>query len=148
MRCEDFPLLSMAYLDGEMSPEDRLEFEKHLEECGVCRTELEKLRRVKEVTARMRLADLEERDWEAYWTGVYNRLERGAGWIFFSAGAIVVLAFAACSLLRDFFFSPEEPLLLRCGVGFLVLGLLILLVSVGRQRLHAWKRDPYRRVKT
>ena len=141
-------MLSMAYLDEEISPEDRLEFEKHLEECADCRRELEKLRRVKEVTARMKLADLEERDWEAYWGGVYNRLERGAGWIFFSIGAIVVLAFAAYSALRGFFFDPAEPLLLRLGAGSLVLGLVILIVSVGRQRLHAWRRDPYRRVKT
>ena len=148
MRCEDFPMLSMAYLDEEMPPEERLEFEKHLESCADCRRELEKLRRVKEVTTRMKLADLEERDWEAYWGGVYNRLERGAGWIFFSAGAIVVLAFAAYYALRDFFLDPSAPLLFRLGVASLLLGLLILIVSVGRQRLHAWRRDPYRGVKS
>lgn len=147
MGCDDFLLLSMAWLDDEMDREERAEFERHLAVCRECRTELEQLRRVKEVTTRMKMVDLEDREWDAYWGGVYNRLERNTGWVFLSIGVITALCWAAYSVCTGFLFDSSLPLLLRIGIFTGLIGFVVLLVSVGRQRLFAWKRDPYRRVK-
>jgi len=137
----------MSYLDDEMSDDERRRFEEHVAECDACGTELEKLRGVKEVTTRMKLADLEDRRWDHYWAGVYNRLERRAGWILLSLGAIVVIAWGLYGALGDLFGDESLPLVIRAGIGCALLGVVILFVSVARQRLFSWKRDPYREVK-
>jgi len=146
VRCEEFPNASMAYLDGEMEAEARRRFEEHLEACPACRAELDALRRVKEVTAGMRLSDREDRDWELYWGRVYNRMERGAGWILLSIGAIVVLVFGAYHAFLSIWRDASLPAVVRIGIGCALLGIVVLFVSVARQRLYAWVRDPYRRV--
>ncbi len=146
MRCEEFPRLSMAYLDGEMEAEERVRFEEHIARCDTCRVELEKLRRVKEVTVRMRLADLEEKEWEVYGARVYNRLERGLGWIFLSLGAVVVLFYGLYQWVTTLWADASLPLVVRLGILSVLLGFVILLVSVARQRYFAWRRDPYRGV--
>lgn len=147
MNCADFPLKSMAYIDDEMSPEERAAFEAHVEECRSCRVELEKMRRVKEMTVRVRMADLEDREWEAYWARIYNRGERFLGWILFSVGVIITLVWGMYRAMRELLADPSVPIVFRAGIFALVVGLIILLVSVARQRLHAWRSDPYREVK-
>lgn len=137
----------MAWLDDEMDAGERRSFEAHLGECPACRAELEKLKGVKEMTTRLRLADLEDRDWELYGARVYNRIERGTGWVFLSVGAIVTIGYgmweAFAGLLRD----QSLPVIVRAGIGCGLLGLVILFVGVVRQRLHSRSRDPYREVR-
>ena len=94
----------------------------------------------------MRFRALPEMYWDEYWQHVYNRIERGIGWIFLSIGFIIVLAFSGYEFLKDFFLNPQEPLLLRIGVGFLGLGFIIVFVSVLREKLMVRKYDKYRRV--
>lgn len=146
MRCEDFPGLSMAWLDDELEKEERRAFEKHLEECPACRAELEPLRGVKEVTTRMKLADLEDREWRRYGNLVYHRIERGAGWALFSLGSILLLAWIGWELFAGLLKDDSIPVVGRAGIGCALLGLVILFVGVVRQRLHARRRDPYRGV--
>ncbi len=94
----------------------------------------------------MQYLDLPDRLRAGYWRAIYNRLERGTGWIFFSIGAILLLAFGVWELLDKFFLSDQPPLLLKIGFGALLLGLIILLVSVGRERLFARAHDRYEEV--
>ncbi|MFH1279330.1 MAG: zf-HC2 domain-containing protein [Candidatus Eisenbacteria bacterium] len=146
MRCEDFPGLSMAWLDDEMEADERRSFEEHLRNCPACRAELELLRGVKEVTIRMKLADLEDREWRRYGTHVYNRIERGTGWVLLSLGAIVTLGYGMWGAFADLLRDDSLPVVVRAGIGCALLGVVILFVGVVRQRLHSWRRDPYRGV--
>ncbi|MFH1679951.1 MAG: zf-HC2 domain-containing protein [Candidatus Eisenbacteria bacterium] len=136
----------MAFLDGEMDGEARARFEEHLAACPRCRSEFEPLSRVKEVTTRMKLADREDRDWELYWGRVYNRMERDAGWILLSVGATVLFSFGAYRVFLGVWNDASLPVVVRIGIGCALLGIVVLFVSVARQRFHAWLRDPYRRV--
>ena len=147
MKCDEFPLKSMAYLDDEMEPGDREAFEYHVAMCDRCRAELEKLRRVKEMTGRIKMVDVEEQRWETYWAQIYNRLERMLGWILLSIGAIITFSYGLFTAMKDLLYDSSVPVLLRFGIFALVIGLVILLVSVARQRFFAWKRDPYREVR-
>ncbi|MCK5832213.1 zf-HC2 domain-containing protein, partial [bacterium] len=75
-----------AYIDGELSQDERHEVEDHLRICPECRSFITTLERIKGVTMKMRFADPPDEIWKHYWTGIYNRIERGIGWIFFSIG--------------------------------------------------------------
>jgi len=138
--------LLTAYLDGELDEQGRREVEKHLAEREDLRRELESMKRVKSLTSRMQLVQPEEEVWNMYWNHVYNRLERGAGWILLSVGAIILLSFGAFHFVRDFLLDPEPRLIIKIGVSAAILGVIILLVSVLRERLFIRKSERYKEI--
>ena len=91
----------------------------------------------------IKLKDLSEDARAAYARSLYNRLERGLGWIFLSLGAILLLGFGGFMLIRTFITDPTISLVLKIGVGAVILGLIVLLVSVLKERLFVRKYDKY-----
>ncbi len=135
-----------GYIDGELSPEEKAEFEKHLESDPELQQELAVFGKLKEVTGAMKYADIPESVWEGYWHSVYRRMERGIGWVLVSIGAIIVLSFGLYAFIKDFFFDPGVPIILKIGIGAGGLGLIILLVSIIRETIFAYRRDRYKEV--
>ena len=84
--------------------------------------------------------------WEVYWTSVYNRMERGIGWIFISIGAMILLFFGGYLLVEAIIQDPEIPALLKVGILAAMVGAAVLLVSFGRERLFVDKRERYKEV--
>ncbi|HOD66389.1 MAG TPA: zf-HC2 domain-containing protein [candidate division Zixibacteria bacterium] len=138
--------LLVGYLDGELSDEERTAVEAALAEDPDLRAELEEFRKLKEVTGMAQYADLPPQVWEQYWESLYRKLERGAGWIFLSLGAIVLLGFGLYEAFRGMYYDPLIPLWVKVGVSVGAAGVVILLVSYGRERYFAFTRDRYRRV--
>lgn len=146
MKCEEIKPLMMAYLDGEIEEEKKREIEKHVSECESCRREYQSFAKLKEVTDRMKFADLSDELWAGYWKGIYRRIERGAGWIFLSIGAIVLLAFGAYQFFRELFADPNVSWIVKVGVSTCAFGAIVLLVSIVRERLFLCKTERYSEV--
>jgi len=144
MECEEIQKLMMGYLDKEISDDEKRLVEKHLAECRKCKAEFDSFTQLKEVTDKVKLADLKEDIWAGYWKGVYKRIERGAGWIFLSIGAIILLAFGMFEFIKSIIFDPSLSLIVKIGIFSLTLGVVILLVSILRERLFAFKKERYR----
>ena len=51
MNCRELTAVILEYLEGEMTPRDVEEFERHLEKCAPCRAYLATYRRTKEMAA-------------------------------------------------------------------------------------------------
>ncbi len=135
-----------GYVDGELTEAERSDFEQELAVNPQLQAELEEFRKLKEVTSIMRYADLPLEVWENYWQSLYRKLERGFGWIFFSIGAIILLGFGAWELFYKIFTDPASPWYVKIGLPILLLGLVILVVSMGRERLFAYRRDRYKEI--
>ncbi len=135
-----------GYVDGELTPEQIVEFERRLADDPELRKELDAFRKLKEVTGAVKYADIPQSVWQGYWQSLYRRLERGTGWILLSISAILLLGIGAYCLCMDFFLNPDKPILLKIAVGAGILGLVVLLVSVIRERLFAYNRDRYKEV--
>lgn len=146
MNCEDIRVLLSALVDNELDPEQKKTVADHLIGCDSCREEYVKMKKLKEVTDDMKYFDLPDRLMAGYWKGIYNRIERGAGWIFLSVGAILLLAFGAWELLNKFFLDSHPPLILKIGVGTLLIGVIVLVVSVIRERFFSIEHDRYEEV--
>lgn len=147
MGCEDSKERMMAYLDGELGETELLEFTSHLERCEACRRELEQLEKIKEVSRGMRFIKPSDEVWDQHWTCIYNRVERGAAWVFLSLGAIVLGVFVVYNLCAGLFADPAVSLWIKLGVGALIVGGVTLFVSVVRERIATYRVDPYREVK-
>lgn len=147
MGCEELREQVTAYLDGELHGAEATRLLSHLEECEGCREELEKLRRLKEVTKGMRFIKPTDEVWDRHWTCIYNRVERGVAWVFLSIGAIMLGVLGVYHLVAGFFADPQVSIWAKLGVGALIVGGVTLFVSVVRERITTYRVDPYREVK-
>ncbi len=147
MACNDYKELLMGYLDNELNDEQINRFEEHLAGCPECADELEQFRKLKAITDEVTLVEPEDKLWQDYWTGVYNRIERGIGWIVFSVAAIILTIYGGFRLIEDIIKDNTIGMLLKVGLLALIIGLAILLISVLRERIYFWKKDRYRNVR-
>jgi predicted anti-sigma-YlaC factor YlaD len=143
MKCEEIRPHLMAYLDGEIEHQREAEIEKHLSECENCRKEYQSFVKLKEVTDRMKFADLSDQLWTGYWKGIYRRIERGTGWILLSIGAIILITLGLCQFFKAFLADPNISLIVKIGVSTFALGAIVLLVSIIRERFFLYKTDRY-----
>ena len=127
--------LMMAAIDGESSADERRELDALLAGAPDLAADWRRMTRVKEVTIGMRLQSPPREVWDGYWTSVYSRAERGAAWVLISAGAIVLAAYWLWHAVGALFEDTSVPALIRFAIVGLGLGLIILLVSVLREKM-------------
>ena len=147
MTCNDYKDLLMGYLDNELSDEQRQQFEKHLAGCPECASELEEFRKLKTITDEVTLVEPEDRMWQEYWGGIYNRIERGVGWIVFSVAAILLIIYGGFKMIEELIKDPTVGMILKIGLLTFIAGIAILFVSVLRERVYFWKKDRYKDVR-
>lgn len=138
--------LMMGALDGEISRQEEQELAQLLKRDPVLEAEWEQLQRVKEVTSGMVFRKPPEEVWDKYWAGVYQRFERGIGWILVSVGAIVLLSYGAWEGVQEFLDDTTTPQIVKYGATALIVGLVVLFVSVVREKLFVRRSDPYKDV--
>lgn len=147
MNCEALKPLLSGYVDSELTLEEATRVQNHLSHCSECRHELQELRDIEGVTAAMKHEPLPDVFWDRYWLSVYNRLERGLGWILLSAGAAILAGFGLWHFVTGFLLDASAPLAVRLGAGTAAFGLAILAVSAVRERIRTWRYDPYKEVR-
>ena len=142
---EDAPLLS-AYVDGELGPRDVARVEAYLAANEEARQEVEQLRRLNRVTGAMRLKQAPPEEWEAFWESIYNRAERSLGWILFVLGVAVIGGWAAWELAQALLGTEQLPWLVKGAIIVGTGGVLVLLLSVIRERVFKRSRTRYKDV--
>ncbi|NOX37343.1 MAG: zf-HC2 domain-containing protein [Calditrichaeota bacterium] len=144
--CDEIKILMMKYLDQEASAEEQEALRRHLGHCQPCQDEFHQLKTIKKVTGEMKKQLLPEMAWEEYWRHLYNRLERGIAWILISLGIIILLGYASVDFVRDVLQTTQLSPLQKVGILVLVLGMIVLFVSVLREKLMIRRHDKYREV--
>jgi hypothetical protein len=144
--CEGMKFKIMAYLDNELSDSEINTVKQHLDECPDCSKKYESLNKVKEITGEMKFKKLPEMYWDEYWSHVYNKIERGLSWIFISIGAIIILTFAAWNALAKLINNSQISTILKTGIFIFIIGMVILIVSILREKLMIKKVDKYKEV--
>jgi anti-sigma factor RsiW len=137
--CKQIDDMLSGYLDGELTQGDRQQVEVHLETCAGCRSVYDQLASLRQTVGQMSFEQMSQERWGAMMNDVTVRTSRGAGWLLYVAGLIVVCGYAAYAFMID----DAVPALIKSGAGALVVGLLLLFVSVLRERLMARRTDKY-----
>jgi len=133
----------MLFLDGEMTADEKLAYEAHVAQCEDCARELKEMGRVVNFTSDLRLREPDEVFWETYWRSIYRRLERRTGFFVLLVGLIVVSGYGVFKAVT----SPEFWTFKGLGLTAVFVGLIIVFLSVVRERYHEAKTDPYKEVK-
>lgn len=136
----------MAALDGEQDEAERQELVDALARDAELAAEWDRLQRLTEVTRTMTFEIPPDQVWQDYWSSVYSRLERGVAWIFFTIGAVVLISWGVWNAVKEVFRSSDAPWFVEVGTLCLIVGTVILLVSVIREKLFVNRRNPYKDV--
>ncbi|MCF7972459.1 MAG: zf-HC2 domain-containing protein [Phycisphaerae bacterium] len=147
MTCRDNKDLMMAYLDGELDDKQTKMLQEHLAQCTQCSKELEEFKSLKSMTDNIVLSEPEDQVWQRYWDNVYNRVERGIGWMLMSMAGVCLAVFGGFKMVECIVTDPSVSLFLKVALLVMILGLSILLISIMRERLYFWKHDRYRHVR-
>ncbi len=138
--------LMMAELDGELAAGELAELERLVAGDPVLEKERKRFQRLKEVTDSMALKPAPEEIWDDYWTSVYSRVERGIGWIFVSIGAIILLAYGIWVGVEQLLADAALPWYVKTALLALLFGMVVLLVSVVREKVIIGGQQRYKDV--
>lgn len=146
MEHREFEELLNKFISGDISESEGEHFREHLVSCRRCQQEMNQYDALEDMMKKMKLKDPEDTMWEGYWSSIYNRLERGFGWIIFSVGAIMLLFYGSFKLVEQLIADPTVATIVKAGILALLLGLAVLVVSILRQQLFAYRNERYREV--
>lgn len=144
---ERFQQLLMGAVDQELSAAEQEEFEKLIQQNSDFNEEWTKFISMKEVLITMKFKNLPEKTWDNYWLNVFNRLERGLAWILVSVGSVILITFGLFKAVEEMFQDQHLILIVKVAIIAVLAGLVILLVSVIREKLIVRRSDPYKEVK-
>lgn len=139
--CEHIQPMLSGYLDDELDEEERSQLENHLATCSQCKTELESMTELLAVSGDIDIDMPSDEVWDEFLEKVYNRLERRTGWMLFVIGVVALGLVGLYYLVTTDWASPGVKMTVEIGLA----GLLLLFVSVLRQRLFLRKSDRYSR---
>lgn len=143
MNHEHYKHLLLKVVDGVASDKEIEEFKAHIRTCKECRAEYGEFRNLEDFMSQIKLKDLTDEARTAYWRSLYNRLERGLGWILLSLGAILLMGFGVFMLIKEFVINPTVSIVLKIGVCGILAGIIVLLVSVVKERFFTRRYDKY-----
>jgi len=138
--------LLMGAVDGELTLQEQLEFEQLLKQHPDLNQQWQKFRNLKEVTQTMKFKSPPAEVWDKYWLNIYNRIERSIAWILVSIGAIILIVYGLYHAIESLIADTQLQGIIKIAVLAVLAGLVILLVSVLREKLIIRKSDPYKEV--
>lgn len=131
-----------AYLDGELTQQDRQLVEVHVEGCRRCRSTLKELSRIREGIGQLDPPQPSKEQWSKMMSLGISRTSRGFGWLLGIGGSLLLVGYGAYEFATD----ETTEALVKIGVAGGAGGVLLLLVSVLTDRLRARKTDKYKDV--
>ena len=143
MECTRFQTDGMRLLDGELEEHEKALYEQHMRDCESCRSELASLGRVVGLTNELRLRTPDDEFWEDYWGNVYRRSERRFGFLFVIIGVVALLLYTIVRAVT----SPDFLTYEGISVTIILIGLVVIFISVARERYHESRNDPYKGVR-
>ncbi|MCF8240703.1 MAG: hypothetical protein K9J16_04895 [Melioribacteraceae bacterium] len=143
---EDKIIILEKYLSGSLSQDEKNRFDELIQSDPNFKIEVEEQQNIREVLKKMTLKNPSKEIWDNYWTVTYNKIERSLGWIIFLIGAIIVGGYAIGEAVEKFIANDAMPALLKYGVGAVVIGAVILVISIFREKITLWSKDKYKEI--
>ncbi len=137
--CEHIHVLISGYLDGELDEKQKEQVDVHVASCEGCRKEFDEMRLLVKASSQLRLQQPPDEAWDDFENNVYNRLERKTGWLVFILGAVALAVVGIYLFVTEDWGSAAIKLLVAAPV----IGLVVVFISVLRERIRSSKTDRY-----
>jgi hypothetical protein len=135
--------LLSGYIDSELTQQDRQRVRLHCEQCRECAEQLEELQALRGKVAQSTLSDVGKEVWRETTNDVTAKASRSIGWLLFIGGLLIAAGVALFEFVKQMDSMSPRAILI---VGGIYGGLLLLFISVLRQRLVERKTDRYKDV--
>ena len=132
-----------GYIDGELTQQDRQRVRVHCERCDECRALLDELTELRARIGNARLSDVDQDRWRETMDDTTVKATRGIGWLLLIGGALIGIGVGVIEILSS---ESSLSLIEKLIVGGIYGGLLLIFISVLRQRLIERKTDKYKDV--
>jgi len=131
-----------AYLDGELTQGESQRVRIHLENSVDAQEEFRQLQALKQVTSELAFSPPPDDRMDELQNRLSVKAPRQLGWILAVVGSI------AWAIYATYLFVTSDMFWLRKSIiGSIAIGLLLVLVSIARQRMLELPHDRYRGVK-
>lgn len=140
-----FIYLIEKYFSNELNMSEKNEFEALLSDKNLL-DEFEEQKRIKEVLSKMKFKNPSVEVWDKYWLNIYNKVERGLAWIAVSVGILILIVYGSVEAVESFLVDTQTSGIVKFGISALVIGGLILLFSVIREKFFTHTQDKYKEV--
>jgi anti-sigma factor RsiW len=140
--CEPFKGLLVGLLDGELTLDENHQINEHLTRCAACRAEYEQLRETTGKLATISFQEPGDAVLAQVWKSPFSRLARNTSLFMIVGGYASLIGYGLFEILT----SGRKELPAKMGLAAIVLGFLILLVQLIRERVRTYKTDPYKEI--
>lgn len=135
-------LTMMAWLDGELAPGDRLEFEQQMVQDPALAAEAAAQKRIMDLTRSFGTLEPTEVEMRRFWTSFYNRNEWRLAWVLLTVGAVGLLGEGVFLLLT----TASLTWLMKGAALCTLAGAALLIWNTARLRMRTSRFDRYRGV--
>lgn len=142
-KCEEYKGLLMGLMDGELSAEEIADVNSHLIKCSNCRDEYDELQTSSNKLKGINFLEPQDKDLNNLWKAPYSRTTRNISIFLILSGWLSLVLYA---IYQFFFIKSNEAVFPKIAFAGIIIGALILLISVIRERLKTYKTDPYKEV--
>ncbi len=140
--CEKFRPMLVAFLDNELSSDEIHDLNQHLNRCAECRQAYEELKESSAFIEHVSFKEPTDRALDSLWKRPYTRCTRNAALLMVLGGYLMLIGYALFLFLRD----DKVAAFPKFGVAGIIIGTVILIGSVVRERIRTYKHDPYKEV--
>ena len=141
--CETYRALLMGLIDDELTPEEASDVNAHLIRCAACREEYEELRKTAAQIEKISFDEPQDEVLKRLWKRPYSRFARNSGLFLVLGGYLALIVYSLVEIFR----SNGEPVFPKITFAAIIIGFVVLLFTVIRERIHTYKTDPYKEVK-
>ena len=134
------------YFSEEISTEENLELKSILENDPGLNSDFNDQVKVKEVMKKMTLSNPKKEFWDRYWLSTVNRLDRKIAWVVILIGAIIVFSHTAYEVISKLLENTAATPLMKFGILALIIGFVLLIISLVREKIYTYKRDKYKEI--
>ncbi len=132
-----------GFIDSELTQQDRQRVQLHVDNCASCAAELDEVLAMRDRLGRARLSDRDHDVWRESMENTTVKATRGIGWFLVVGGALLGVGFG----IFEFFIDRSSiSLFEKLIIGGVYGGMLLIFISVLRQRLIERKTDRYKDV--
>ncbi|MCF8304816.1 MAG: hypothetical protein K9I71_00170 [Ignavibacteriales bacterium] len=146
MNNERLAELSEKYISASLNSEEAEEFQDYLNQHPEAKIAINEHIKLKELMMYSKLKEPKVEFWDIYKEKLFNRIERNTAWFLIILGSIVVGIFFFFNLVDAWFSEHDLPDLVKYGIASLMLGFILLIFSLIRERIQTFKNDKYKEV--